>query len=147
MPHIFRVLILIVLSTFLTTALAASESSIEGVTEHRLPNGLRVVLAPDEKASAISMNLVYLTGSRADRAGEGRGTAHLLEHLLFKGTLNYPNGALNGSLVSEMTRRGFQFNGTTSHDRTMYHAVCSRRRAAQLVAGPGSRPYGERAVH
>lgn len=92
--------------------------SIDHITEHRLQNGLRVVLAPDDKAQKIAYNLVYLTGALADREGES-GTAHMLEHLLLKGTPDLPHG----KLISEMTRRGIQFNATTAHDRTRYQAV------------------------
>lgn len=96
----------------------AAGASIEHIVEYSLANGLRVVLAPDDKAQAIAVNLVYLTGSLADREGEG-GAAHLLEHLMFKGTATLPDG----QLLAEMTRRGIRFNATTSHDRTRYQAM------------------------
>jgi zinc protease len=91
-------------------------TTIEGVTEYRLDNGLRVLLLPDGSKPLITANLVYLVGSKHEGAGEG-GLAHLLEHLLFRGTptTNDPK--------SEFTRRGMQWNGTTSLDRTNYYAT------------------------
>ncbi|CAN5491545.1 pitrilysin family protein [soil metagenome] len=93
-------------------------TSIEGVTEYRLQNGLRVLLLPDASKPLITANLVYLVGSKHEGAGEG-GMAHLLEHMLFKGT---PTTA---DPKAEFIKRGMQWNGTTSFDRTNYFATFS----------------------
>ena len=61
------------------------------------------------------MNLVYRVGSRHEGSGEA-GMAHLLEHMLFKGTAAYPDPK------KEFTERGMRWNGTTSYDRTNYYA-------------------------
>ncbi len=87
--------------------------SVEGITEYRLDNGLRVVLFPDAGAATTSVNVTYLVGSRHERYGE-TGMAHLLEHLLFKGTQNLPN------LWDDMNKRGMRTNGSTWYDRTNY---------------------------
>lgn len=87
--------------------------SIEGVTEYRLPNGLRVLTVPDPGADTITVHVTYLVGSRHEGYGE-KGMAHLLEHLLFKGSQRHPN------IKEEFTRRGARWNGTTSNDRTTY---------------------------
>jgi len=102
----------------LFAALAAAQPlqrthSIEGVTEHRLPNGLRVLTVPDPGADTITVHITYLVGSRHEGYGE-KGMAHLLEHLLFKGSKRHPN------IKEEFTRRGARWNGTTSNDRTTY---------------------------
>jgi len=70
------------------TAPAASASirkiaSVEGITEYRLPNGLKVLLFPDASQDTITVNVTYLVGSRHEGYGES-GMAHLLEHMLFK---------------------------------------------------------------
>ena len=85
--------------------------SIEGVTEWRLASGLKLLTLPDPGADTITVHIVYLVGSRHEGYGE-KGMAHLLEHLLFKGSKRYPN------LKEEFTRRGARWNGTTSNDRT-----------------------------
>lgn len=88
-------------------------TTVEGITEYRLSNGLRVLLFPDQSKPTITVNVTYLVGSRHENYGE-TGMAHLLEHLLFKGTPNTP------SIAAEFNRRGMRFNGTTSLDRTNY---------------------------
>ncbi|AJG21726.1 zinc protease [Cupriavidus basilensis] len=97
-------------------AAPAEVVSVEGITEYRLPNGLRVLLAPDAAQPVATVNMTYLVGSRHENYGE-TGMAHLLEHLLFKGTPALPGN----TIAQELTRRGMQFNGTTAFDRTNYY--------------------------
>ncbi|HZQ75357.1 MAG TPA: pitrilysin family protein [Burkholderiales bacterium] len=87
--------------------------SIEGVTEYRLQNGLKILTLPDPGADTITVHIVYLVGSRQEGYGE-KGMAHLLEHMLFKGAKRHPN------VKQEFTERGARWNGTTSNDRTTY---------------------------
>ncbi|HEX2010305.1 MAG TPA: pitrilysin family protein [Roseateles sp.] len=84
-----------------------------GIGEYRLANGLQLLLFPDASKPTTTVNLVYRVGSRHEGAGEA-GMAHLLEHLLFKGTPEYAD------IPGEMSRRGMRFNGTTTTDRTNY---------------------------
>ena len=90
-------------------------TSVEGVDEYRLPNGLQVLLIPDDSKPTTTVNLTYRVGSRQENYGE-TGMAHLLEHMLFKGTpkLREPK--------AELTRRGLAYNGSTWFDRTNYTA-------------------------
>ena len=60
-------------------------AAVEGLREYRLANGLRVVLFPDPSKQLTTVNVTYLAGSRHEGYGE-TGMAHLLEHMLFKGT-------------------------------------------------------------
>ena len=60
-------------------------TSIEGVNEYAFPNGLHVLLFPDNSKPKITVNVVYMVGSRNEGYGE-TGMAHLLEHMTFKGT-------------------------------------------------------------
>src|ERR1700752_2394065 len=60
-------------------------ASVEGINEYRLANGLRILLGPDPSKPTTTVNITYLVGSRNENYGE-TGMAHLLEHLLFKGT-------------------------------------------------------------
>src|SRR5271166_2521019 len=89
-------------------------TSIEGVTEYAFPNGLHVLLFPDNSKPKITVNVVYLVGSRNEAYGE-TGMAHLLEHMTFK-------SAKSGrELFKELTDRAAgNFNGQTSYDQTMY---------------------------
>src|SRR5215218_1139821 len=88
-------------------------ASVEGFTEYRLTNGLRVLLFPDQTKQTITVNITYLVGSRHENYGE-TGMAHLLEHMLFKGTPNHTN------IPHELTAHGARPNGTTWTDRTNY---------------------------
>ena len=90
-------------------------TSVEGVTEYAFPNGLHVLLFPDNSKPKITVNVVYRVGSRNEAYGE-TGMAHLLEHMTFK-------SAEDGrELFKDLTNRaGGNFNGTTSYDQTMYY--------------------------
>jgi len=89
-------------------------TSIEGISEFRLENGLKVLLFPDPSKPTVTVNLTVLVGSRHEGYGEA-GMAHLLEHMLFKGTPNTP------SVPKALQGRGAEFNGTTWLDRTNYY--------------------------
>jgi zinc protease len=89
-------------------------TSIEGITEYAFPNGLHVLLFPDNSKPKITVNVVYKVGSRNEGYGE-TGMAHLLEHMVFKTSTS------GRELFKELTNRsGGFFNGTTSYDQTMY---------------------------
>ena len=88
-------------------------TTVEGITEYRLANGLRVLLAPDSSKPTTTVNITYLVVNRHENYGE-TGMAHLLEHLVFKGT------PTQGNIMTELGKRGMDFNGTTFTDRTNY---------------------------
>ena len=88
-------------------------TSVEGITEYSLTNGLHFLVFPDPSKPTITVNMTYLVGSRQEGNGEG-GMAHLLEHMLFKGSTKHTN------IMQEVTEHGSQWNGTTSFDRTNY---------------------------
>ena len=89
-------------------------TSVEGITEYALDNGMQVLIFPDPSKPTITVNITYRVGSRHEGRGEA-GMAHLLEHMVFKGTPTYENiwGALED--------HGANFNGTTWVDRTNYY--------------------------
>ena len=89
-------------------------ASVEGITEYDLPNGLRVLLFPDPSKETATVNVTYLVGSRCEDYGE-TGMAHLLEHLMFKGTPRHRN------IPGELTVHGCRPNGSTWLDRTNYY--------------------------
>ena len=114
----YRFIISIICAAFLLTANAQDEypqkiTSVEGITEYQLENGLKVLLFPDPSKQTITVNITYLVGSRHEAYGES-GMAHLLEHLVFKGTPNHPD------IPKELSDHGARPNGTTWFDRTNY---------------------------
>ena len=115
---------LFALTLLLAAALASAQAlpsglaqvtQVEGITEYRLANGLQVLLVPDDAKPTTTVNVTYRVGSRHENYGE-TGMAHLLEHLVFKGTPTTKN------VWAEFSKRGLRANGTTSYDRTNYFA-------------------------
>ena len=85
-----------------------------GITEYTFPNGLRVLLLPDSGSNTITVNVVYLVGSRHEGYGES-GMAHLLEHL------NFIKSTHDRNIKKELEDHGARWNGTTWFDRTNYY--------------------------
>jgi len=117
--RIFVVLALISQLMFLTEGQCMAVditkvTEVEGITEYQLDNGMRVLLFPDKSKETVTVNITYLVGSRHEGYGE-TGMAHLLEHMLFKGTPKH------GDIPKELKDRGASMNGTTSFDRTNYY--------------------------
>jgi zinc protease len=93
-------------------------ATVEGISEYQLENGLRVLLFPDHSQSKVTVNLTVLVGSRQEGYGE-TGMAHLLEHMVFKGTPRHPK------IPRDLQNHGAQFNGSTSSDRVNYFETLS----------------------
>ena len=117
----FKISMLVALAAQFTTSSFAADppaapqkiATVGGITEYNLANGLRVLLFPDDSKPTVTVNLTYLVGSRHEGYGES-GMAHLLEHLMFKGTPDHP------TVWKSLQEHGAQFNGSTSVDRTNY---------------------------
>lgn len=88
-------------------------TSIEGITEYRFENGFRALLFPDASKPTVTVNLTIFVGSRHEGYGEA-GMAHLLEHMVFKGTPTFAD------IPKVLKDRGAEYNGTTWLDRTNY---------------------------
>ena len=106
------------LSTFRPLLAAEGEPalirSVEGISEFHLDNGMKVLLFPDKSSPKVTVNLTVFVGSRHEGYGEA-GMAHLLEHMVFKGTPTHQN------IPRSLQERGAEFNGTTWLDRTNYY--------------------------
>jgi zinc protease len=100
----------------LPRAAAQKVTSVEGITEYNLSNGLRVLLFPDQTKPTVVVNLTYLVGSRHESYGE-TGMAHLLEHLMFKGTPTHKN------IPQALKEHGAAYNASTWYDRTNYFEI------------------------
>ncbi|MDG1873817.1 MAG: pitrilysin family protein [Mariniblastus sp.] len=89
-------------------------AEVEGITEYRLHNGVKLLLFPDNSKPQFTLNMTVLVGSRHEGYGES-GMAHLLEHMLFRGSDMHPD------IPKLLKDRGvLGMNGTTSIDRTNY---------------------------
>src|SRR5215471_13676418 len=88
--------------------------TVEGVTEYRLDNGLRLLLYPDPTSARFTVNMTVLVGARHEGYGEA-GMAHLLEHMVFKGTPSCRDAH------KALRDQGADYQGITEPDRTYYY--------------------------
>ncbi len=88
------------------------------VEHFTLRNGLSVVVIPSDRVPVVSHLLIVKAGAADDPYGKS-GLAHYLEHLLFTGTSNFPEGAYEKSVA----RVGGNQNAMTSDDFTLYYAT------------------------
>ncbi len=93
----------------------ARGQSFQDVSEARLSNGLKVIMLENRKAPIVSFQVWYRAGARNEQVGR-TGLAHLLEHMMFKGTTRVSG--------EEFTRiiddTGGEQNAFTSHDFAAY---------------------------
>lgn len=101
---------------FLTVLLCSSQSKAFDVDEFYLDNGMQVIVIYNHKAPIIQHMVWYKFGSVDEARGYG-GNAHFLEHLMFRGTTNIPDGEFNRLIENN----GGQSNAFTSFDYTAYH--------------------------
>jgi zinc protease len=101
------------LSGIADTNMPTKVASVEGITEFSLDNGLKILLFRDQSQPKFTVNCTVFVGSRHEGYGEA-GMAHLLEHMLFKGTELHPD------IPKQLKNRGAEYNGTTWLDRTNY---------------------------
>lgn len=120
-PRAIALSLAVLIGSALTAASAATlpagvthVTSVEGIDEYRLDNGLQVILFPDPSKQTTTVNITYLVGSAHEGYGE-KGMAHLLEHMLFQGTPSHED------IPTELTSHGARANGTTWVDRTNYY--------------------------
>src|SRR5689334_17787149 len=110
MKKLFITTFLMLLVVSLATAQAVK------FTEHKLKNGLWVILSEDHSAPTYSISVTYNVGSRDERDGR-TGFAHLFEHMMFQGSENVGKGE-HFVLIEN---NGGGMNGSTTADRTEYH--------------------------
>lgn len=99
-------LLLLTLHCFAQTPAPRLVTTVEGIKEYELKNGLRVLLIPDATQTNLAVNIVYQVGSRHEGYGE-TGMAHLLEHMLFKQCGKFTD------IKKAIADKGAYANGTT----------------------------------
>lgn len=98
------------------TKAAGAAGSLPVVHHRKLANGLEVLVAPRHHAPLLSFQVWYRVGSRDEAIGQS-GISHLVEHLMFQGSPNYPTGQYD-ALVE---RNGGSNNAFTTEDYTAYY--------------------------
>src|SRR5205085_5960494 len=86
-------------------------------TEKTLANGLKVIVVPTGFPNIVSLQIPVQTGSRNEIEPGKSGFAHFFEHMMSRGTPNYPPEKYN----AVVTKAGARENANTSDDRTVYH--------------------------
>ncbi len=93
-----------------------------------LDNGMQVVVIENRRAPVVAHMVWYKYGAADEKPGES-GIAHFLEHLLFKGTAKFPDGALSATVK----KLGGNDNAFTSHDFTAYYQTVARQHLAKVM--------------
>lgn len=120
---------LIALFTLLVMALPAARAETGDVSHFRLENGLELVVIENHRAPVVVHMVWYRVGA-ADEAPGKSGIAHLFEHLMFKGTDKYPEGAFSRLIEAE----GGMDNAFTTHDYTAYFQRIAADRLPLVMA-------------
>ncbi len=122
MKHLIQLFCCLALS--LGSALAQQRE----VQTHTLPNGLTIIIAPDRRAPTV-VHMLWVRVGSLDEVDGLSGLAHVLEHMMFKGTPSLG--------VGEFSRRvaamGGQENAFTTKDATVYHQQIPKARLADMM--------------
>lgn len=114
------------------------KKTVKGIKEFELKNnGLRVLLLEEHTTPVVGVMVTYNVGSRNEALGH-TGAAHLLEHLMFKGSKNY-NKKKGNDLFGELEDIGAKLNATTWFDRTNYYAVAGSEHLETVIAPEADR--------
>jgi len=100
---------------------AAPGRAATDTAEHRLDNGMRVIVKPDRRAPVVVVMLSYQVGG-VDEVNGVTGVAHVLEHMMFKGTPTVPAGEYSRLIATA----GGRENAFTSNDFTGYFATLQK---------------------
>lgn len=123
----------------LTLIMTVSVSTINAQTARKvfpyqykvddLPNGLRVVTVPTDYPNLVALYTVVGAGSRNEVEVKKSGYAHFFEHLMFRGSKNYPPGSFD----QIMQKAGASSNAYTSDDRTVYHETFAKEDLEEIL--------------
>ncbi len=132
------------MAVMITAATLAQASKSKPVAEHtlfngerlqefRLENGFRVLLVPRHQAAVLTYQVWFQVGSideKLDPKLKKTGLAHLFEHMMFRGTLKYPDGEFD-RITAQIG--GDKQNATTSHYRTNYFESVPSRQLEKIM--------------
>ena len=83
--------------------------------KYTLANGLKIIVKEDHRAP-VAISMIWYNIGSADEPGGITGVSHALEHMMFKGTHEYPTGTFSQTIA----KRGGQENAMTNYDYTAY---------------------------
>ena len=117
------------LALFASAAHAEVPKFAPNATTFTLDNGMEVVVIPDHRAPIVTHMVWYRAGAADELPGES-GIAHFLEHLMFKGTKDHPEGEFT-RVIAEV---GGNQNAFTSDDVTAYHQSVAKQHLPEMMA-------------
>jgi len=123
-----RILCVLLVTLGLATAPSGARAGVFNPVTFTLDNGMQVVVLPNHRAPVVLHMVWYKVGSSDEPPGKS-GLAHLLEHLMFKGTTKHPNGDFSRQLAQS----GGQENAFTNLDYTGYHQTIAANRLAMVM--------------
>ena len=121
--------LIFLVSTVMTTNAQTRKVFPYNYTVNDLPNGLRVVVVPTDYPNLVSLYTVVRAGSRNEVEENKSGYAHFFEHLMFRGSENYPAGRFD----EVMKKAGASSNAYTSDDRTVYHETFAKEDLDEIL--------------
>ena len=98
-------------------------------SEKTLPNGLKVIVVPTGFPNIVSLQIPVQTGSRNEVEAGKSGFAHFFEHMMFRGTKQYPPDVYNAII----TKAGARQNAYTSDDLTNYHITFAKEDLEKIL--------------
>lgn len=113
-----------------TSMFAASKIFLYSYVQEDLPNGLRLITIPTDYPNIVSLYIVIGTGSRNEVEPGKSGFAHLFEHLMFRGTKEFPPALYQ----SELKKAGAASNAYTSDDLTAFHTTFSKEDLPRILS-------------
>src|SRR3990172_5052349 len=117
--------------------LGTSTGALANPYSQRLANGLLVIVKEDTRAPTVVQQVWYRAGSMDEEVGT-TGVAHVLEHLMFKGTRRFKAGEFS----RRITELGGRENAFTSHDYTVYYQLVHRDRLPLVMELEADRMAG-----
>jgi zinc protease len=131
-----RSMLLLALAAVLAASAQAADSPASAkkllpfdITEATLDNGLRVIVVPTGFPNIVSLQIPVQTGSRNEVEPGKSGFAHFFEHMMFRGTKNYPPEAYQTIL----TKAGARQNAYTTDDYTNYHITFAKEDLERML--------------
>ena len=123
-------LTLFALAILMPLAFAAGKIFPYTYVQEDLPNGLRLVTIPTDYRNIVALYIVVGTGSRNEVEPGKSGFAHLFEHLMFRGTAEYPPDRYQ----QELSNAGAASNAFTTDDFTAYHTTFSKEDLPRILS-------------
>ena len=113
----------------MSSLFAASKIFPYPYVQEDLPNGLRLITIPTDYPNIVSLYIVVGTGSRNEVEPGKSGFAHLFEHLMFRGTKEYPPDRYQ----NELQGAGAASNAFTTDDFTAFHTTFSKEDLPRIL--------------